>query len=199
MIPVAPQPEPTDFDEKVRQPGLAWLNEKGIALNGPPPDASKLPTHWRNTQRQLWDAYQGICAYLCIYFDWPLGAHSTEHFIAKSSNAGQAYEWLNYRLSCLGMNRNKNKFDDVLDPFEIQPDTFILNLASGEMKPNPNLHPDVAARAVSAIKRLKLNNPETKKMRAGHYEDYCRGDVTAGYFERKSPFVWYEARRQGLL
>lgn len=48
---------------------------------------------------------------------WPLGSHSTDHFIAKSSNTGQAYEWSNYRLSCLGANRSKNRFDDVLDPF----------------------------------------------------------------------------------
>lgn len=27
MIPVAPQPEPDDFDAQVRQPGLRWLTE----------------------------------------------------------------------------------------------------------------------------------------------------------------------------
>lgn len=199
MIPVAPQPEPVDFDAKVRQPGLAWLNANGIPLNQAPPDPSKLPTYWRNTQKQLWGAYQGICAYLCIYFERALGAHSTEHFVAKSSHAGQAYEWQNYRLSCLGMNRLKNKFDDVLDPFEIQPETFILNFASGEIRPNPALPPVVAAQATATLLRLKLNDPETKRMRADHFEECQRGEVSLTYLQRISPFVWYEARRQGLL
>jgi hypothetical protein len=42
-------------------------------------------------------------------------------------------------------------------------------------------------------------HPEANKMRASHFEDYLRGNVSAGYLERHSPLVWYEARRQGLL
>ncbi len=143
MIPVTPQPEPAGFDKEVRKPGLAWLRKRRIKSAEQPPDASRLPPHWRKIQKPLWDAYQGTCAYLCIYFEWPLGASSVDHFVAKSKNAGQAYEWLNYRLSCLGMNRNKNRFDDILDPFEIQPNALVLNLATGEIKPNPDAPPEL--------------------------------------------------------
>lgn len=199
MIPVTPQPEPSTFDAKVRKPGLDWLNQQGIPLDQPPADPAALPTYWRRTQKELWRAYRGVCAFLCIYFEWPLGAQSTDHFIPKSSNAGSAYEWANYRLSCLGMNRIKNKFDDVMDPFEIKQDTFVLNLASGEIKPGDAQPDDIKAKATETIRRLKLDDPETNRMRAERYGDYCRGDVSADYLARHSPFVWYEAQRQGLL
>ena len=97
------------------------------------------------------------------------------------------------------MNRNKNRFDDILDPFEIEPDTFLLNLASGEIRPNPILPPGVAAKAEDTIKRLELNDPECKKMRTDHYTDVLQNVVSPNWLERKSPFVWYEAKRQGLL
>jgi hypothetical protein len=53
MIPVAPQPEPEDFDTKVRQPGLAWLTEHGIAPASPPSKASDLPAYWSQSNKQL--------------------------------------------------------------------------------------------------------------------------------------------------
>jgi uncharacterized protein (TIGR02646 family) len=199
MIPVPPKAEPADFDRKVRKPGQKWLRDNNIVPGAPPPDASKLPPYWRETQKTLWNAYDRVCAYLCIYFDWPLGAGSTDHFVAKSKDAGQAYEWTNYRLSCLGMNRQKNRFDDILDPFQIQHETFVLNLVSGEIGLGPRLSPTLVAQAEDTIKRLKLDDPETNDMRAKHFADYLSEQVTESYLARHSPFVWYEARRQGLL
>jgi hypothetical protein len=99
----------------------------------------------------------------------------------------------------MGMNRNKNKFDDVLDPFQLRPDTFVLNLASGEISPAPGIPADVNTMAIETINRLKLNDPETQRMRAEHYSDYISGEISEAYLQRKSPFVWYEAQRQGLL
>lgn len=108
MIPVILQPEPEDFHMKVRQKGHDWLAKHGILLDQVPPKASDLPNYWVASNKALWDAYSGVCAYLAIYFEWSLGAASTDHFIAKSQNAGAAYEWANYRLSCLGANNKKN-------------------------------------------------------------------------------------------
>ncbi len=84
VIPVALQPEPENFDGDVRKKGIMWLNERKNSLNSPPPKASLLPNYWVKTNRQLYDAYSGICAYLAIFFEWVTGAGSTEHFIAKS-------------------------------------------------------------------------------------------------------------------
>lgn len=199
MIPVTPAKEPDVFNAGARQPGQKWLADNGIDASKPPPKPSALPAYWQRASRELWDAYNGVCAYLCIFFDFPLGAHSTEHFVAKSRMAGLAYEWSNYRLSCLGANRRKNRFDDVLDPFEIEPDTFVLNLASGEIKPNSDKPPHIQKKAQTTIERLGLDDPEMNNMRARHYEDLLRDDISATYLQSHSPFVWYEAQKQGLL
>lgn len=198
MIPVTLQPEPADFDAEVRKKGHTWLASKGIPLNAAPPKASALPNYWSHTNKQLWEAYSGVCAYLAIYFEWVTGASSTDHFVAKSKNAGEAYEWSNYRLSCLGANRIKNKFDDVLDPIELSPDTFILNLASGKITPNPLLNAAQKRLARKTIKRLRLDSPDHNAMRARHFSRYLHGK-DAQTLRELSPFVWYEANRQGLL
>lgn len=164
MIPVTLKPEPENFDTDVRQRGHAWLGEKGIALTKAPPKASILPTYWRCSNKQLWEAYFGVCAYLAIYFEWVTGASSTDHFIAKSRHAGDAYEWNNYRLCCMGANRNKTKFDDVLDPFSLAPDTFILNLVTGCIKANPAHGP-----AVGAAVKKNHSSSHAKQSRAQGY------------------------------
>jgi uncharacterized protein (TIGR02646 family) len=199
VIPVTPQPPPPCFNQRVRTPGRRWLNNNQISLTGPPPRGKKLPDYWREVLPDLWEAYGGICAYLAIYFEWPIGAATTEHFIAKSSDAGQAYEWSNYRLTCLGPNRSKNRFDDILDPFTLRADTFWLNLADGRIYPNPTLSPTDRSRADNTIRRLRLNDPRTMAMRVKHYEDYLNQDWSERKFKGESPFVWYEANRQGLL
>jgi uncharacterized protein (TIGR02646 family) len=147
----------------------------------------------------LWEAYSGVCAYLAIFFEWSTGAASTDHFIAKSRNAGEAYEWSNYRLSCLGPNRNKNKFDDVLDPIGLVPNTFVINFSSGKIAPNRSLPADRKAAARKTIRRLKLDSQENNEMRARHYRDYVTGDCTLAFLSRRSPFVHSEIVRQGLV
>ncbi len=199
MIPVQLQPEPADFDAKVRQPGHDWLATRGIAFDSAPTDPSTLPNYWHRSNKQLWDAYQGVCAYLAIYFDWVTGAASTEHFVAKSQVAGEAYEWGNYRLSALGPNRNKNKFDDVLDPIGLAPETFVINFASGEILPNSALSTADKRAAQVTINRLKLDSPEHNRMRAQHFKYYLEGDWSLRFLARESPFVHSEIVRQGLI
>ena len=198
MIPVRLQPEPADFDAKVRQPGLKWLASKGIASHGPLPKGTKLEPYWSHSNKSLWDAYGGVCAYLAIYFERVTGAGSTDHFVAKSRDAGQAYEWRNYRLSCLGANRNKNQYDDVLDPIGLMPGTFELNLVSGGISVRKGLALEAALLAEKTIRRLKLDSPEHTQMRQRHYGRYLKGRDSQT-LQELSPFVWYEAHRQGLL
>lgn len=199
MIPVRPQPEPKGFDARVRRPGRAWLARKGWDPQEPPRKASDLPPYWREVQKDLWDAYGGVCAYLCVFFSWPLGAQTTDHFVAKSRNAGQAYEWSNYRLACQGMNNKKGCYEDLLDPFEISEDTFCLDPVSGAMSPGPDLDGSLREKARRTIERLRLNDEETRRMRAGFLESYWKGHFSREYLRLQAPFVWYEADRQGLL
>ncbi|WAX72038.1 hypothetical protein [Gallibacterium anatis] len=197
MIPVQPQPEPDDFDAKVRQKGLAWLKKKGIDPNAPPPKGTKLKPYWQASNYDLWEAYSGICAYLAIYFEWVSGASSTDHFIPKSQHAGMAYEWKNYRLACLKVNRDKGVFD-VLDPFELKEGTFFLNLVSGKIYPNPDLNDAEKAMAEKTIHRLKLDSPEHNEMRARHYQNYEKGWADLEFIKEKSPFIYAEMIRQGV-
>lgn len=197
MIPVAPQPEPADFDAKVRKKGLKYLRDHNLSLGQPLPLKTKIPPHWRKCMDDLHDRYCGVCAYLAIFIERVTGACSVDHFIAKSSLAGQAYEWDNYRLACSIMNSRKREYDDVLDPFVIGQGWFRLELVSGRIYPNPNALNPVAAQ--DTIDRLKLDDGKCREVRARHFQDYISGDVSAAYLRRRSPFIWFEADRQGLL
>lgn len=199
MLYVTPQPEPASFDDKVRQRGLVYLRALGIDLTKPLPEDVKLKDYWRSSLDDLYTSYDGICAYLAIHFERITGGGSVDHFAAKSRHAGLAYEWSNYRLACTRMNSRKNHYDDVLDPFEIQNGWFRLELVSGHIYPNPELQPALMSNVTSSIMRLKLDDQGCREVRARHFSDYIQGLYTADFLKRRSPFVWHEANRQGLL
>lgn len=69
MIHVTPQPEPEDFDRKVRQRGLAWLRKKGIDPNAALPVGTKLPAYWRDELDELYTVYGKCCAYLAVFLN----------------------------------------------------------------------------------------------------------------------------------
>lgn len=198
MIPVKLQPEPDGFDANVRQKGYKWLNDHDIPLDAPPRIAKDLPRYWAECNKQLWDAYSGVCAYYAIYFEWILGASSTDHFIAKSKRAGDAYEWSNYRLCCMAANRNKRDFDEILDPMTMLEHTFCINFGSGMIFPNPHLKPDYQEMAETTIKKLKLDSRDMNKMRCEQYNLYLKGECSLSYLKSHSPFVYDEMIRHGL-
>lgn len=199
MIPVSLAPEPLFFDKKVRKKGHTWLRKHGIPRRGVVPKEKELPAYWRKFSKELWSVYSGICAYYAIYFEFVTGASSTDHFIAKSKRAGMAYEWTNYRLACIDANRNKNMYNDVLDPVGLAPQTFFINFADGSIFPNPKLLGSKKNMAEKTIDRLKLNSNEMKKLRTKHFSQYRKGLYTAVFLQKQSPFVYLEMERQGLL
>ena len=207
MIPVIPQPEPAGFDRDVRQKGHEWLKKNGIDLNSAPQNPSKLPTLWRKYNEKLWDSYSGVCAYLAFYFEFASGAVNTDHFIAKSKDAGNAYEWDNYRLACLSANQRKNKYDDVLDPFTIPQDVFFLCLVTGKIYVSPLLKKQnemLAKQAEKTIMRLKLDNQTNRKMRVRHIDEYYAtkkhsSDAAVELLLKHNPFVYHEMKRQKKL
>ena len=199
MIPVAAQPEPASFDQRVRQPGLAWLHEHGIALDQTLPANTTIAPYWRECLDDLHQKYDGICAYLCVFMQRAAGGSGVDHFAAKSHSAGLAYEWSNYRLACSTMNSRKRDFTDVLDPFFLSPDLFRLQLSIGHIYPNPELAPQAQVIVEQTIERLALDDTPCRNLRAEWFGDYVRKHIDADYLQRKSPFVWREAQRQGLL
>ncbi len=200
MIPVHQQPEPATFDAQVRTPGLAYLAEMAYALNLPLPPNATIEPYWRGAcLTDLHRAYGGICAYLCVFVERCSGGMSVDHFVAKSANAGLAYEWSNYRLACSIMNSRKRDYSDVLDPFALAHSLLMLQLSTGHIYPNPKLQ--VVARRIveQTIERLGLDDPICREMRARWFQEYLEYQLPSAYLKSKSPFVWYEAKRQGLL
>lgn len=198
MIPVAPQPEPDTFDYKVRQPGLNWLRENNLDTRADKPPGRDLPPYWTRCLPELHRVYGGICAYLAIFFEQATGTATTDHFVAKSKEMGRAYDWANFRLACLAMNRQKG-IHEVLDPFELDPDTFRLELSTGEIFPNPHLPEETQLAARMTITHLKLDEPTHREMRARHFHECTSGKVSESFLARYSPFVHLEASRQNLL
>ncbi len=197
MIPVEPQPEPADFDAKVRRKGLKHLRDRGLLLGQPLPPKTIITAYWRDCLDQMHADYSGVCAYLAVFFERVMGAGSVDHFIAKSALAGRAYDWDNYRLACSTMNSRKWNYDDVLDPFEIEEGWFRLEPVSGRIYPNPAAPDEDAVQ--TTIERLGLDDGMCREMRARHFLEYINGDVSAAFLRRRSPFVWFEANRQKLL
>jgi hypothetical protein len=188
MIRLHPQPEPDDFDAKVRQPGLRALNRRPAV---PPP-------LWRECLQQLWDAYGGICAYLSIFIPPGVGARSADHFVPKSKRPDLIYEWSNYWLACSLMNSRKREFEDVLDPFEVENGWFSLEFSFLQILPNPDLDEAARIRVQATIDRLKLNDNECLQARATYYDRYRKGGLSFEQLAELSPFVAAEVRRKGL-
>lgn len=198
MIRVTAKAPPDDFDVKVRQPGLRWLESRPLPLDRPVPPKTKLEPYWRKCLPQLRDAYQGICAYTALWVEEVTGFQTVDHFVAKSRAAAKlAYEWSNYRFASGRMNSRKREFDDVVDPFEVAANTFSLNITSGTIAATPGHRDESAARAT--IKRLGLNDAALVRTRLGYWQEYVQGHIDGDYLERKAPFVWREAKRLGLL
>lgn len=199
MIHVAAQPEPAAFDAEVRQKGFAWLSKKKITLDRPVPSDTIIEPYWRYCLDDMYSSYSGCCAYLAIFFERVTGGGSVDHFVAKSQRADLAYEWSNYRLACSRMNSRKREYDDVIDPFEVENGWFQLELVSGRIFPSPQLPNEYKQALQATIDRLGLDDASNREMRARHYQEYRERLYTADFLKRRSPFVWMEASRQGLL
>jgi len=190
VIHVEAKDEPPDFDERVRQPGLQAL-ERGD---------NPLPDYWRRCLDDLYDLYDGICAYACVFIPPVTGGRTVEHFAPKKKHRDHAYEWSNYRLVCSVMNSRKRDFEDVLDPFEIPDGWFHLQLTTMKVLPNPNLSPDIKAKVEDTINRLKLNNKDCIEARSTYYDEYITDNNPLPFrlLKKWSPFVAMELERQSL-
>lgn len=199
MMRVLPQPEPASFDAKVRRRGTVWLERHQIDPNLPPPSGTHLHPYWKKALDDLYTRYGGCCAYLAVYFERVVGGATVDHFVAKSKHAGLAYEWSNYLLACSRMNSRKRDYDDVIDPFEVRDGWFRLELVSGRVYPDPALPRDVGKAVQDTILRLGLDDPANRELRARHFQEYSEGLYTFAFLKARSPFVWAEAQRQGVL
>ncbi len=213
MIPVIVAEEPDTFDRVVRQRGLLAIAElsgrrpqtkrragrpfKQVAARARDIPSEAFPPYWTDCLDDLMTCYDQICAYSCFRIHRVTGARSADHFAAKSRDWKRVYEWLNYRLCCSRLNARKNAFSSVLDPFEIKPGWFQLELVGFQVHPDRKLPAKLQAQIQHTIDLLGLN--DFRADRTKDAELYWSHDVSLKILRRESPFVAAELHRQGRL
>jgi hypothetical protein len=200
VIHVELQPEPEDFENRVREPGLRAL-ESLIAEYGSEDlvPSERLPATWRACLPQLYERYGGICAYVCVMIERVTGARTTDHFVARSSDPRLAYEWSNFRLCCSLMNARKGAVAEVLDPCAVEDGWFELSLPGFGVRAAPDLLPALRQAVELTIARLGLDDWDCRDLRRKHFLYYQTGRVDLRWLEYESPFVARELRRLDLL
>lgn len=190
MIRVHLKPEPPDFDSKVRIPGKAFLKKN--------PNPTTWKEYWRECLWDLYDAYERICAYSAHWFSRCEGIATVDHFIPKSKNPSKAYEWDNFRLASLRMNSLKKDHQDVLDPFKIAKETFVLDFTTLRPEPGPKVSRSLACKVSETVRRLKLDNNVCVETRMDWLRLYCDKELTLEGLVKRAPFLAYEIKRQDL-
>lgn len=197
MIPVEMLTEPEGFDENVRTPGRDFLKVAPRPINN---DDWKGKEYWRRTLPYLRKGHRNICAYAALWVSKVTGSPTVDHYIPRKDDPDLAYEWTNFRLSCLLMNSRKKNFRDVLDPFTIGEGWFTLDFDSFMIHPNPTLPNAIKAQILATIKRLKLNTDEACiEARREWFECFTSGCMNFTLLEQRAPFIAQEAKRQGLV
>lgn len=194
MIPIQEQPEPSDFSENVKNLGVAFLKEvtRPVKWNK--------REYWQKALPALYQAYSGICAYSAHWIPNDTGVATVDHFIPKSITPRLAYEWSNFRLASLKMNSRKGNHQDVLDPFKLKPNWFILDFPSLLIKSNPTLSIALKEQIHATIKRLKLNDDDTcVRSRKDWLLPFCKKECSFEFLKGHAPFIAYELQRQGLV
>lgn len=185
------QPEPPDFGVKVRAPGRAFLRR----VAHPTAEQFKKHRYWKTCLPELHQAYAEVCAYSCC---WIQIGSTVDHYRPVSRSPALAYEWSNYRLSSEKLNSYKGDSTDVLDPFSIQPNWFVLNFTNFLIEPNSGLDPRIEAEVLRTIKILRLNiDDQLVGLRLTVVKEYAKGHIDFDYLSRRYPFIAYELARQG--
>lgn len=215
MIPVILAPEPSDFDEKVRQPGLAAIDElvgRTPRIDRPGPrrakvadteatiPAGKFPPIWRKSLDDMMKSYEQRCAYLAMFIE-DTGNPTVDHVIPKSLAWDRVYEWSNYRLCTGVVNAKKGELLELVDPIDAEVGWFELDLMSYRVTPGSKA-PSELNQKISATLPL-LNLRDCCRQRQRYVEAYRLGPGAQGidlsYLEYRAPFIASELRRQGQL
>jgi len=223
MIPVIQAPEPAEFDAKVRQPGLAAIDEmvgREPRLKRPGPKRKQLvnqqeqlvtqeqdipadafPAYWRDALPEMLVAYDRRCAYLAMYIHHATGNPTVDHVLPKSFAWDQVYDWTNYRLCAGIINSNKGALLTLVDPFAIGPGWFALNMNMLHVQRGAAAPPAELVRIDATLP--VLNHRLCVKEREEYVHCYRIGPGAGGFdlahLARRAPFIASELRRQGQL
>lgn len=178
--------EPPYFDEKIRIPGRAWLQEHS--------HADRPKHYWRFCLPDLARAFRDLCGYTAMYE--PSG--TVDHYLSCKNYPELAYEWSNYRYISGWLNSVKQDADrQILDPFEVQDNWFELQLPSLLLTPTEHIPPEYKARAEFTLKRLKLvNGVNVMRQRQMWYNLYLSGKASLSLLDTLAPLLAEAIRRQ---
>lgn len=201
MIPVTRQPEPADFNNRVRRPGQRFLRR------APAPTTREIRANnlWRLCHDDLHYLYGGICAYSAQWTPRqrrPISIEhsSVDHYVPISTDRNLAYEWNNYRLARARVNSNKADSPNVLDPFLVQPDWFVINFRSFLIRANDGLPAALAKQIEDTIVQLDLNHNDFVQERINILQAYAEDPplgVPFTFLQQRYPFIAHELNRQG--
>lgn len=190
MIPVDRQPEPSNFNKNVRQPGKRFLAKK------PTKSSKKFANYWRFARKDLHEAYKRICSYTCFYMP---DTGTVDHFLPKSLYPNLAYEWDNYRLATPRVNQHKGNSTNIIDPFIVQSGWFVLDFPSCLIRSGYGLSKLQAKQVTETISALKLNDDDNfVQERCDIMLEFAEGNFDLDYLSRRYPFLASEIVRQGM-
>lgn len=186
MIPVAPVPEPADFEERARRPGNAWLAEnQGVKR---PRD------YWSPFRAVLADGFADRCGYTAMYID--MG--TIDHLRSFKTNPELAYEWSNYRYAASWINSAK-KTGDVLDPYEVGEGWFEVLLPSLQLVATDKVPPEHRALVERTLKHLPIAHDErVVRQRRSWYEKYKEGKLSLDGLRMHAPLIAAAVEKQLL-
>jgi hypothetical protein len=192
MMHIDLKPEPADFQQKVGNPGRAFLQST------PQPKNWKHKEYWTEVLNDLYECYNGVCAYSAHWIPPDCGATTVDHFRPKKLAPELAYEWSNYRLCSLAMNRNKGTSEGIIDPCEVQAGWFKMDFPSLLVLAGDSLTDSDAQRVDRTINCLKLNAEPSIKARYGFLCDYMANHRDFYSLSHNAPFLASELERQGI-
>ena len=185
MIHFTTPPEPSRFDEEVRQPGTAFLAQY---------PAGRPKGFWKLCKGDLANGFRNLCAYSAMYE--PVG--TVDHYLSCDNYRDKAYEWSNYRFASGWINSSKQTADDrVLDPFNVRDGWFEIILPSLQLVLTDVIPAHEVARAEYTLSRLHLGDDERViRQRREWYRMYQEGELSLEGLQKKAPLIARAVRKQ---
>ena len=124
---------------------------------------------------------------------------SIDHFLPKAHRPDLAYEWDNYRLARHKIDRRKGDTTQVVDPFQVKPGWFVLDVPSCLIRSGGQLGAKLRKKVNATINILQLNDDDDiVQERCDWLVDLAKGNVTLEFLDKWYPFLSSEVRRQSI-
>ena len=187
MMPFMPPDEPPDFDQQVRRPGQAWLEQNSES-------EKPFPALWLPFRVHLAEGFHNLCAY-SVMLDL---TGTVDHYFSRKNYRHLTYEWSNYRYVSGWINSSKQDEDDkVLDPFLVRDSWFEILLPSLQLVLTDSVPPEERERADYTLRRLRLRDDERIiRQRRAWYGLYQEGKLTLEGLKQLAPLIAKAVQKQ---